>query len=270
MKIMIIDRDRDAVEQIEKICGDIPQIDLTIEPIKNNALENLRQNRFDAVFIDPAPQNDLRPFVIGARRGIGHYNPIIVLSHQLDQENARKQGANDVLPKPFDVADFKKRLENMRNLNQLVEHLADESIDFPSKDGVISKSAFYQIFISCLDRADRYGEETYLTFARVANIDDIRAQHGDAVAEEVCDNLKKYTMRIRRLSDIAGRTAKEEICLMLSRPANAEEPKMAINRFAESMAEYAELIAVGDTKPVIHVSMMAIPTGEITFEKDFV
>jgi hypothetical protein len=76
-------------------------------------------------------------------------------------------------------------------------------------------------------------------------------------------------MRIRRLSDIAGRTADEEICLMLTRPANADEPKMAIKRFAESIAEYVELIGVGDAKPVVTVTMMAVPSGEITFEKDF-
>lgn len=269
MKIMIIDRDRLAVEEIESYCNDISGVELVIEPIKNNALDNLRANQFDAVFFDPAPQNDLRPFVIGARRGIAHYNPIIVLSHQLDQQEVRSQGANDILPKPFDIGGFKKRLENMRNLNGLIRHLQDDSIDFPSKDGVISKSAFYQIFISCLDRADRYGEETYLTFASISNIDDIRAEHGDDVANEVCANLKKYTMRIRRLSDIAGHTAPDEICLMLSRPSNADEPKMAINRFVESMEEYADLIPVGDAKPVINVRMMAIPTGEMTFDRDF-
>ncbi|PCH99733.1 MAG: response regulator, partial [Alphaproteobacteria bacterium] len=269
MKIMVIDRDRGAIEEIKQICGDIPDVDLVIEPIKNNALDALRAEKYDAVFFDPAPQNELRPFVIGARRGISHYNPIVVLSHQLDQNTVRSQGANDVLPKPFDATSFKKRLENMRNLNMLIARLEDDSIDFPSKDGVISKSAFYQIFISCLDRADRYGEETYLTFSSIANIDEITAEHGADIANEVCENLKKYTMRIRRLSDIAGRTAPEEICLMLSRPANAEEPKMAISRFAESMAEYAELIPVGDAKPVIRVTMLAIPTGEVTFEKDF-
>ena len=51
----------------------------------------------------------------------------------------------------------------------------------------------------------------------------------------------------------AGRTAQHEICLMLMRPANAEEPKMAIKRFADSMAEYAELISTSDVKAVIQV-----------------
>lgn len=269
MKIMVIDRDRQAVEEIESICAEIPDMEVVIEPIKNNALETLRRDKFDAVFFDPAPQNELRSFVIGARRGISHYNPIIVTSHQLDVSEARNQGANDGLNKPFDADIFKKKLQNAGNLNTLIERLSDDSEDFESKEGVISKSAFNQIFISCLDRADRYGETSFLTFARIENIDAIRRDHGDETADEINENLKKYTMRIRRLSDIAGRTASNEICLMLVRPSNDEEPKLAFNRFSESMEEYSELISVGDAKAEICVYMMELPTGEIAYRKLF-
>lgn len=265
---MVIDRDRDAVEEIEKICADIPGLDLVIEPIKNNAIEMARAETYDAIFFDPAPQNEVRSFIIGARRGISHYNPIIAMSHQLDSD-VKKLGANDILSKPFDVGGFKQTLQNMRTLNDLITRLSDDSYDSTSKEGVISRSAFYQIFISCLDRADRYGEESFLTFATVSNIDDIRAKHGDAAASEICSNLKKYTMRIRRLSDIAGQTAPEEICLMLMRPANAEEPLMAIKRFSESMEEYIELIGTSDIKPIVTVKMIELPSGATTFEHDY-
>lgn len=270
MKIMLIDRDRETVEAIETICREIGDIELVIEPIKNNAIDTVRTEQYDAVFFDPAPQNDeMRAFLIGVRRGNPHYTPVVLMSHQLTLEEARKTGANDYLQKPFDTEAFRKKIENMKKLGDFHKQLHDESEDFPSKDGVISKSAFNQIFISCLDRADRYGEETYLTFATVKNIDEIRANHGDDAAKEICENLKKYTMRIRRLSDIAGRTAAHQICLMLVRPANADEPKMAISRFADSMAEYAELISTSEVKAVINVSMMALPSGEITYTKDF-
>lgn len=270
MKIMLIDRDRDIVEDLERICRDIGDIDLTIEPIKNNAIDAIRAEKFDAIFFDPAPKNEeMRALLIGIRRGNPNYTPVIVASHQLSLAESRAAGANDYIQKPFDESGFKKKLENLKNLGDFNVQLQDESVDFPSRDGVISKSAFNQIFISCLDRADRYGEETYLTFATISNIDEIRAQHGDDVADEICDNLKKYTMRIRRLSDIAGHTAVNQICLMLVRPANADEPKMAISRFAESMVEYAELISPSDVNAIINVSMMALPSGETTFSKDF-
>lgn len=270
MKIMVIDRDRDLVENIERICRDIGNIEVTIEPIKNTATEAVRSEQYGAIFFDPAPQNDeMRAVLIGARRGNPYYTPVVIMSHQLSLDEARAVGANDYMQKPFDDELFKAKIKNLKQLADFNEKLQDESIDFPSKEGVISKSAFNQIFISCLDRADRYGEETYLTFATVENIEDIRAQHGDDVATEICENLKKYTTRIRRLSDIAGRTAENQICLMLTRPANAEEPRMAISRFADSMSEYAELISTSDARAVINVSMMAIPSGEITFSKDF-
>jgi len=270
MKIMVIDRDRDSVEKIENLCRDMGGIELVIEPIKNNALELLRTDAFDAVLFDPAPQNnELRGFVIGVRRGNPQYLPIIIMSHQLSLDEVMSMGANDYIAKPLDIDVTKSKIENVKKIISLNKKLSDEQEDFPSRDGLISKSAFNQIFISSLDRADRYGEKTYLTFVGIKNIDDIRRDHGDTIADEICENLKTYTMRIRRLSDIAGRTAKSEICLMLMRPANDEEPKMAINRFVEAMAEYAELIKMPNVETVISVSMMAIPSGEITFYQEF-
>jgi len=270
MKIMLLDRDRDTVEKFESICEQIPDIELVVEPIKSNAIETARSSRFDGIFFDPAPQNEeMRAFMIGVRRGSSFYTPVVVMSHLLSKEEAFKFGATDFLAKPVDDETLRKTIVNLQNLSQFQTQLQDDSIDFPSKDGVISKSAFLQIFISALDRADRYGEKTFLTLATISNIDDIRAQYGDAMADEICQNLKKYTMRIRRLSDIAGHTAVNQLCLMLMRPANDQEPQMAIERFADSMAEYAELISVGDAKAVVNVKMMAIPSGQVTFDKDF-
>jgi len=269
MKILVIDRDRQAVEEIESICSDMDDVELVLEPIKSTALDMIRRQKFDAVFFDPAPQNELRSFIIGARRGISHYSPIIVTSRQLDLRDVRIQGANDGLAKPVDVDEFKKRLENVGNLNRLIVRLSDEKGDFPSRDGVIAKSAFYQIFISCLDRADRYGEVSFLTFARVENIDEIRRDHGDAIADETNENLKRYVMQTRRLSDIAGRTDDNEICLMLVRPGSDDEHILAFNRFSQSMAEYCELISVNKIKTEVKIYMMELPTGEIAHQKIF-
>jgi len=169
MKIMLIDRDRDVVEAVEGICREMDGVDLTIEPIKNNAIDAARADHYDAIFFDPAPKNEeMRALMIGVRRGNPNYTPVIVMSHQLSLDESRAAGANDYIQKQFDADGFKKKLENLKKLSGFNKQLADESIDFPSKDGVISKSAFNQIFISCLDRADRYGEETYLSVEMMA------------------------------------------------------------------------------------------------------
>lgn len=270
MKIMVIDRDRGVADEIESLCKSAGNIGLTIEPIKNKAIESLKNNQYDAVFFDPAPQNDeLRTFVIGARRGNPNYTPIVAMSHNLSLDEAQSNGTNDFIQKPFNSDVFIEKLENMHRLVTLNQQLSDESEDFPSRDGIISKSAFNQIFISCLDRADRYGEATYLMFSTIKNIEAIRANHGDETAALICENLKKYTMRIRRVSDIAGRSAQHQICLMLLRPTTPDEPKMAVSRFAESMAEYAELISTKEVRAVVTVSMMELPTGHVIFSKDF-
>ena len=270
MRILLLDRDRETVERFEEMFSRKPDIDLVVEPIKNNAIELTRTQQFDCVLFDPAPKNDeMRGFIIGVRRGSAFYTPIIVMSHQVDPEEAYKAGANSFIKKPFASDDeILNKIDEIMNLREFGTQLRDESSDFPSKDGLISKSAFLQLYISSLDRADRYGEETYLTIATVNNIDQIRANHGDDIANDVCANLKKYAMRIRRLSDIAAHTAENQICLMLMRPANREEPKMAIERFTDSMSEYVELISVGEAKANVNVKMMAVPSGHITFSKD--
>jgi GGDEF domain-containing protein len=156
----------------------------------------------------------------------------------------------------------------MKNLTDLMTRLQDEHNDFISRDGVISKTAFYQIFMSCIDRADRYGEETFLLFVRIDNIHDITQFYGDQTAEDICEKVKKYTVKIRRLSDIIGRTAPNELCLMISRPMNRNEPVMAVNRFTDSIMEYADLFISGDARGKISVHMMAIPSGRILFSKE--
>jgi len=269
MKILVIDRDRTSLETVESLCSENDNIDLTVETTKNAAMERLKNERFDAIFIDPAPQNDeLRPFIIGMRRMCEAYTPIIVTSHKLDEADAKKAGAADILPKPIDRDVFCQLITNIQSFSLFYKKLNDETDHFPSADGVISKPAFNQIFISCLDRADRYGDKTFLMFTRIENIDDIRQKHGPEIANDLCDKLKYYTTKTRRLSDIAGRTGANEICLMLLRPNNDEEPMLAVERLSESIKGCHNLIAVDDVSATVSVSLMAIPSGEILFKKD--
>ena len=268
-KVMVVDRDRDTIDLIETITDSIGLTQIIFEPVKNRAIEQIREESFSAVFFDPAPNTEeLRAFVIGVRRENKKYVPITIMSRQVSEDEAKACGANEYLPKPIDLEDFKNKIKNMKNLTDLIGRLQDEQGDFVSRDGVISKTAFYQIFISCLDRADRYGEETFLIFVRIDNIHDIESLYGEESAEIISDKLKKYTVKIRRLSDIVGRTAVNELCLMIVRPMNKSEPIMAVNRFADSMMEYADLISAGNAKAQISVHMMAIPSGKILFSKE--
>lgn len=268
-KIMVVDRDGDAVSQIERVRNDLGLVEIVFEPIRNRALEQIHSEKFNAVFFDPAPNvEELRSFIISARRDNKNYVPVTVMSRHVQPYEALACGANDFLPKPIDTDDFKSKIKNTKNLSDLIMRLKEDHNDYISRDGVISKTAFYQIFSSCLDRADRYGEETYLIFVRIDNIHDLQGMYGDEIVEDLCDKLKKYAVRIRRLSDIVGRTAINELCLVIVRPTNHNEPFMAVNRFADSMTDYADLIMVSDARAQISVHLMALPTGKILFSKE--
>ncbi len=272
MKILVIDRDRTTIDTFETLSKDHENIQLTVETTKTAAMERLKSEDYDAVFIDPAPQNDeLRPFIIGIRRVCKTFIPVIVMSHKFSENDARSHGAGDFLPKPIDNDIFVKKLENIKNFTTFNSQLHDDTNHYPSAEGVISKSAFNQIFISCLDRSDRYGDKTFLMFTRIENIDDIQNTHGVEAASQLCDKLKYYTMKTRRLSDIAGRTAHNEICLMLMRPRNDDEPLLAAQRLAETIKGCHNLITLDniDIAPQISVSLMAIPSGEIQFHQNF-
>lgn len=267
-KVMIVDRDRETTDLIEAVMDNLGLVEIDFEPVRNRAIERIQEGRYNAVFFDPSPNTEeLRAFIIGARRNNNNYVPITVMSRQVDDSEAFACGANDHLPKPLSVEDFKSKIRNMKNMTDLIERFKDDHKDSVSRDGVISKTAFYQIFISCLDRADRYGEETYLIFVRIDNIHDLQSIYGESVVEDICDKMKKYTVKIRRLSDIVGRTSTNELCLMIVRPMNQNEPLMAVQRFADSIADYAPMISAGDAKAQLSVHLMAIPSGRVVFSK---
>ena len=262
LKALIIDRDTDTAEMIAATLAN-HQIEAVIEPIKNKAFDLMRQNDFDAIFIDPAPQSDIRPMIIGMRRGNKNYPSVILTGHTMSVETAQGFGANDGLTKPLNPDLVIKSLYNCARIRALYRQFGDESTDYPSRDGVIANSAFNQLFITCLDRADRYGEKSFLINVNVRNFGIIRADEGDEKATEIAGLMKKYITRIRRLSDIIGQTDDHEFTVMMLRPARADEPLMALNRFASEFAEVHDLISISKTTVEIEISLICIPSGEV-------
>lgn len=262
LRALIIDRDMDTVEMIAATLAK-HQIETVIEPLKNKAFDLMRQEDFDAIFIDPAPQSDIRPMIIGMRRGNQNYPSIILTGHTMSVESAQGFGANDGLSKPLDADQVITSMYNCARVRALYRQFGDESTDYPSRDGVIAKSAFNQLFITCLDRADRYGEKSYLINVSVRNFGIIRGDEGDDKAREIAELMKKYITRIRRLSDIIGHTDDHEFTVMMLSPARADEPIMAVNRFANEFAEVHDLISVSNAPVEIKIALVCLPSGEV-------
>ena len=265
MSVLIIDRDRASIDQLNSILHE-QQIPFENAATRDQGIELLRQKDFDAVIFDPAPQNEIRPFVLGARRMARKYPYIILTSRTIDHQKALAAGCNDFLAKPIDSIQLQKKIAAGQQIGRLILRLSDDSEDFPSKDGVIAKSAFNQLFISCIDRADRYGEQSYIIFIRIENFVEIIGAEGNAGLIGPSNALKKYITRIRRLSDIAGQLAVHEFALLLFSPSNSDEPFLAANRFADSLRDFHDLISCGQTNLILNVSLISVPSGQVMVE----
>lgn len=261
MKILVIDRDPLTTQLISTRFQAMGHI-VVVEAVKNNAIERLGVEKFDAVFIDPSPLSNARPVILGIRRSVRDYPYIVLMSQSLDREEALRSGANDVLIKPLDGSAIEGMVGNAERLTTLIRRIGDESEDFPSAGGVIAKSAFNQLFLSCLDRADRYGERSFQVFIGVANHAEILETDGPYAAQTVAAKLSQTLVRLRRQSDIIAQTGKFEYCLMLQRPQYETEPLEAASRFAEALAKNDDLATTGACKVQLYVSLIDLPVGQ--------
>jgi CheY-like chemotaxis protein len=262
MKILVIDRDSLTTQLISSRLQSIGHT-VVVEAVKNNAIERMASESFDAVFIDPAPLSNARPVILGIRRSVREYPYVVLMSQTMEREEALKSGANDVMIKPLDGAGLEKMVQNAERLTKLIRRIGDESEDFPSAGGVIAKSAFNQLFLSGLDRADRYGERSFLVFIGIKNYDEISQMDGPYPAQMISAKLSKALVRLRRQSDIIAQTGKSEYCLMLQRPQYETEPMEAASRFAEALARNEDLTQAGGTKVELFVSLIDLPVGAI-------
>ena len=231
--------------------------------MKNAALERLEKEPFDAVFFDPAPLANARPLILGIRRSMRGYPYIALMSHDSNLGEAIKAGANGWLPKPLTVENLQHAVDDAERLTGLVKRLGDESEDFPSAGGVIAKSAFNQLFLSAVDRADRYGERSYLVFIGIRNDKALRDQGGAYAADYAAAKLSQYLVRLRRQSDIIAQTGRAEYCLLLQRPVYETEPLEAANRFAAALEKLEDICAGDDDMVEIGVSLLDVPVGNL-------
>ncbi|MCB1681766.1 MAG: response regulator [Rhodospirillales bacterium] len=260
MKILIVDREGITAQlmksRLEPLGHQIKE-----ETSKNNAVELLANERFDMIFIDPMPLTSARPVILNLRRASANYPYILHMATEGTQIEAIQSGANDFIAKPIDPESLDRKVENAKRLTALIKRIGDDKEDFPSAGGIIAKSAFNQLFLSAIDRADRYGERTYIVFIRVSNYQDIAEKEGPYAADYAVAKLSQYLVRLRRQSDIIAQTERYEYALLLQRPLYETEPEEASNRFAEAVAGFKDFFASGEVSPEVTVKLVDLPVG---------
>lgn len=265
MKILIVDREN-ITTQLMKARLEPLGHKIMDEPVKNNALDRLATEKYDMIFLDPAPLTSARPLILNLRRASGNYPYIVQMSSEISLTEAIQSGANDRLAKPVDPEALDEKVQNAKFLTALIKRIGDDSEDFPSAGGIIAKSAFNQLFLSAIDRADRYGERTYIVFIGVTNYRDIYEREGPYAADYAVAKLSQYLVRLRRQSDIIAQTAAFEYALLLQRPLYETEPKEAAARFAEAIATFSDLFTVGEIAPEVSIKLIDLPVGSRILE----
>jgi GGDEF domain-containing protein len=224
---------------------------------------------YDLVCVDTTPRRDVHAVILGLRRQIPTYCYVALMRPEgVSIDEPARTYANDVLDKPMAVNAVPGLVDRATTLLALMRRLNNPDQDFSGSRGIIAKSAFTQLFLSCFDRADRYGEESHIMFIRLTNIDQLRVMDGEQAAKTAAAMVAQQLSRLRRQSDILAQTGPQEYALLLQRPAYATEPTEAAYRFADALANNAALAATANVSLHLELRLMTLPSGHITSTHD--
>ena len=261
MKILVIDRDEVSGELIQSQLDALGH-SVDVYESKNDAVEHMTKEPYDLVFLNPDPLTSPQPVVLNIRRSVSYYPYIVHIGYNAGHTEAIKSGMNNALLKPVNPDKLSTVLQSAQRLNSLIRRIGDDSEDFPSAGGIISRSAFYQLFFSGIERADRYGECTYVIFISISNYQKILEMDGPYAADFSVAKLSQYLTRLRRMSDIIGQTAKYEYSLLLQRPQYETEPIDAAKRFGEALKTcHNEMFFEISTDIELNVKLVSLPDG---------
>ncbi len=264
MQVLVIDRDEMAANLIKSRLEPVGHR-VAIQADKSaEALDTISKENWDVIFIDPSPLTNPKPLVQSLRRNMRRYPYRILLSSTLGLAEALTSAMNDALAKPVDPSLLDTHMTNAARLSNIMKHMGDDSEDFKSAGGVIAKSAFNQLFLSCIERADRYGENSFLLYITMSNYTSTVDRDGEVEADIMVAKMAKHLVRLRRQSDIIGQTRRNEYVLLMQRPAYESEPVDAANRFAEALSKCADIIAGSPLlEAEMTVSLVDLPTASL-------
>lgn len=268
MKVLILDN-QDTTAEILRAKTQEAGHEVRVEASKDVFFDAAFPKDFDIAFIDPTPLTDAKQTIITCRRSAQNYLYTVLMGENTDIKTAISAGANAHLAKPFDPDAPIKCLQQGNTLLTLRKRLNDPSQDFPSAGGVIAKSAFNQLFLSTLERSDRYGEQSYALFIKIDNYQELLELDGAYVADFAAAKLSHHLGMLRRQSDIVGQTAKHEYALLLQHPKNESEPAQAAERFANSLSACTDIASGALSSVNINITLLCLPSGETKAAYDF-
>ncbi len=263
MKILVIDKD-DLTSQLIMSKLSSSGHEVVVESNKTAAVEILKSKWFDFIMLDPAPLSESRPIILSIWKNIEFevkpYIALLTKNEEMTTCEAILSCNNDFLLKPLNMGDIEDKVNNAERFVDIYNFLSSRD-DIPSTKGVINKEAFFQIFLSSLDRAHRYAERSLIVFVHIANYDEIRKT---TTAEKLVYFDKKIAEKMtlmRRQSDVVGRIGESDYAILLQRPQYESEPLDAINRFSDVLDKFFYEFEIKDFAPRFELDLVEIPQG---------
>lgn len=272
-KVLVVDRDRAASQVLETAVGN-HGMTVTVEATKEKALNLSQKEGYNIVLFDPLPQQEARPFIIGLRRGssqTGRYVYAVPMSRDKTREEVLLFGGNDHLKKPFEAGDIKPVLDNAQRFLKLYHELKvqEESNRIYCDGSMLGNAALTQVFLTAVDRADRYGEKAYFLNIEVTNYKELLKSWGEEKAKNAMDNFSLCLKRIRRQSDMIGRFEINRFALIMQRPVNDREPADATARLKLSIEEFLKKPEFKGLSLKVSLRTISIPIGEVVADLSF-
>jgi len=269
MKILVMDKD-DLTNKL--IVSKLSAAGHTVvaESNKNNALELFKKEGFDCVMLDPAPLSEPAPIVFSiwnnVNKDIKPYIILLTKSEDMTTNKAILSKTNDFLLKPLNMEDIEEKVSNAKRFLDVFRFMAEEG-ETENLKGIINKQAFYQLFLSALDRAFRYSERSLIVFINISNFDKIKnSVSKEELAEFHCKIAEKMAL-MRRQSDVVGCIGESDYSILLQRPQYETEPLDAIARFSDELDKFVKSFKVGGIEVNFDLDLIEIPQGVLHSKK---
>ena len=262
MKILIVDRDRQSVETLQGWL-EAQGHDVVAEPVRKTAFDLINQQPFDLIAIDPAPLSSVRQIALPLRwEQREQYFYLVLMGHEQDNSEVIRNGMNNAIVKPFHEASLTQVLQNAQRLTGFMKSLQTGKMIEPPESRLFGQRPFYQLVLSALDRAYRYGEQAYLLHIKLTNMEALTSRLGPEQAAMVLMELGKYLVKLCRISDFLGHTEATEFVLLLLRPAVDREPQDAAERFAMALRDFQSQLT-HSVAPQFSIELWSLPSAAL-------
>ncbi len=236
---------------------------------RQEAIKEIKEHSYNVLFM--AGSNDSaedRKTINTLRHTSADYIYIVTVHKQNDPTRVDNNGSNAHLYlDTLDEQTLTTLTTNTASLHELIEEIGNNHIDFPSSGGIIARSAFNQLFLSALDRSNRYPENSALLNISIDNYQELFDMGGNYITDYAIASLSKKLTDIRRQTDIIGQIQNAKFSILFQMPKTTQEPIEAAKRFAEALMNAADLQEAAPLPVQIKITLYTIPSGQISFEQ---